>query len=152
MSPYIGLTIPAKADYLDIVRLTLYGVATKAGFAFEDIEDMKVAVAEACNNAILHAYEEGQSGNIELQFECSNGFMKISVKDEGRSFHYVQTNHDDTSLHNKSISEANIGGLGLFLMQALMDEVQVLTHTGKGTEIILTKQLAGQASRKEELV
>jgi len=43
MNPYIGLTIPAKAVYLDIVRLTLYGVATKAGFTFEDIEDMKVA-------------------------------------------------------------------------------------------------------------
>ncbi|MNQ69765.1 Serine-protein kinase RsbW [compost metagenome] len=152
MNPYIGLTIPAKAEYLDIVRLTLYGVATKAGFTFEDIEDMKVAVAEACNNAILHAYDEDQSGNIELQFEYSNGLLKIAVKDEGRSFHYVQTNPDDVSLHNKSISDANVGGLGLFLMQALMDDVKVLTHGGKGTEIILMKQHSGQAGRKEELV
>lgn len=152
MSPYIGLTIPAQAEYVDIVRLTLYGVATKAGFAFEDIEDMKVAVAEACNNAILHAYAEDQSGIVEIQFEYSEGFMKISVKDEGQSFHYVQTNPDEASLHHKSISEANIGGLGLFLMQALMDDVKVLTHSGKGTEIILTKQLTRQVSRKEEMV
>ncbi|NRF92176.1 anti-sigma B factor RsbW [Paenibacillus frigoriresistens] len=152
MSPYIGLTIPAKAEYLDIVRLTLYGVATKAGFSFEDIEDMKVAVAEACNNSILHAYSHDQSGTVEVQFEHSSGFLRISVKDEGNSFNYVQTDAEAASLHHKSISEATVGGLGLFLMQALMDDVQVLTHNGKGTEVILTKQLAGQLNRKEEMV
>ncbi|OPH59392.1 anti-sigma B factor RsbW [Paenibacillus ferrarius] len=148
---YIGLTIPAKAEYLDIVRLTLYGVATKAGFSFEDIEDMKVAVAEACNNAILHAYDD-QIGTVEVQFEHSEGYLRISVKDEGNSFNYVQTDPDEATLHHKSISEATVGGLGLFLMQALMDDVQVRTNSGKGTEVILLKHLAGQLNRKEEMV
>ncbi|OAS17334.1 anti-sigma B factor RsbW [Paenibacillus oryzisoli] len=148
MSPYIGLTIPAQAEYLDIVRLTLYGVATKAGFSFEDIEDMKVAVAEACNNAILHAYEEGNPGIVEVQFEPSEGYMKITVKDEGDSFHYIQTDPEEVTLHHKSIQEANVGGLGLFLMQALMDDVKVLARGGQGTEVILTKQVY----RKEEIV
>lgn len=152
MRPYIGLTIPAQAEYLDIVRLTLYGVASKAGFSFEDIEDMKVAVAEACNNAILHAYEHGQSGSVDIQFEQQDGFLQITVKDEGNSFHYVQTDSEAVALHHKSISEAAVGGLGLFLMQALMDDVQVLTHSGKGTEVVLKKQLAGQLNRKEEMV
>ncbi|OCT15923.1 anti-sigma B factor RsbW [Paenibacillus pectinilyticus] len=148
MSPYIGLTIPAQAEYLDIVRLTLYGVATKAGFSFEDIEDMKVAVAEACNNAILHAYRDGELGTVEIQFEHGDGYMKIAVKDEGNSFHYVQTEPEEVTLHHKSISEATVGGLGLFLMQALMDDVQVHARGGQGTEVILTKQL----TRKEEMV
>lgn len=42
-------------------------------------------------------------------------------------------------MHNKSIHELETGGLGLYLMQALMDEVTVLT--GKGTEVILTKNM-----------
>jgi serine/threonine-protein kinase RsbW len=148
MSPYIGLTIPAQAEYLDIVRLTLYGVATKAGFSFEDIEDMKVAVAEACNNAILHAYAEGEPGIVEIQFEPSEGYMKITVKDEGDSFHYVQTAPEELTLHHKSIQEASVGGLGLFLMQALMDDVQVFARGGQGTKVVLTKQVY----RKEEIV
>jgi serine/threonine-protein kinase RsbW len=152
MNPYIGLTIPAQAEYLDIVRLTLYGVASKAGFSFEDIEDMKVAVAEACNNAILHAYEQGQSGTIEIQYEQQDGFLQISVKDEGNSFHYVQAESDTAALHHKSINEAAVGGLGLFLMQALMDDVQVLTDCGRGTQVVLKKQLTGQMNRKEEMV
>ena len=56
MTSCVSLTIPAKAEYLQIVRLALFGVASGSGFSFEEIEDMKVAVAEACNNAIIHAY------------------------------------------------------------------------------------------------
>lgn len=152
MSPYIGLTIPAQAEYLDIVRLTLYGVASKAGFSFEDIEDMKVAVAEACNNAILHAYEHGQSGTVEIRFEQQDSFLQIAIKDEGGSFQYVQRDTEAVTLHHKSIGEAAVGGLGLFLMQALMDDVQVMTNSGKGTEVIMKKQMARQLTRKEEMV
>lgn len=54
----VTLTVPALPEYVDLVRLTLYGVASKMKFTFEDIEDMKVAVSEACNNAVLHAYGE----------------------------------------------------------------------------------------------
>lgn len=152
MTPYIGLTIPAQAEYLDIVRLTLYGVASKAGFSFEEIEDMKVAVAEACNNAILHAYEHGPAGMVEIRFEQQEGFLQIAVKDEGGSFHYKPRDSESVTMHHKSIGEAAVGGLGLFLMQALMDDVQVLTNSGKGTEVVMKKQLAGQLSRKEEMV
>ena len=61
MNACIGLTIPAKAEYLHIVRLTLFGIASNVGFSFEQIEDMKVAVAEACNNVVLHAYERSRA-------------------------------------------------------------------------------------------
>jgi serine/threonine-protein kinase RsbW len=141
----VNLTIPAIAEYLDIVRLTLYGIATKAGFSFEEIEDMKVAVAEACNNAILHAYEGKSVGHVELRFDLEEHGITIHVKDEGDSFDYEHTALKAASLHDQSLSEAKVGGLGLFMMQALMDNVQV--NTDQGTEVILTKYF----SRKEEM-
>lgn len=58
----VVLNLPATADFVDIVRLNLYGIAAKMGFSYEDIEDMKVAVSEACNNSVLYAYgHEGES-------------------------------------------------------------------------------------------
>jgi serine/threonine-protein kinase RsbW len=145
MNSSVRLTIPAKAEYLHIVRLTLFGIATKIGFSFEQIEDMKVAVAEACNNAILHAYNEGQSGNLEIHFELEDDGISIHIKDEGHSFDYEHNANKAASLHNKSLSEATVGGLGIFMMHALMDKVQV--RTSNGTEVILTKLLG----RKEEM-
>ncbi|PYI50670.1 anti-sigma B factor RsbW [Paenibacillus flagellatus] len=145
VEPTVTLRVPAAAEYVDLVRLTLYGVASKIGFSYEDIEDMKVAVSEACNNAVLHAYEE--AGFMEIRFTVREGALSISVKDEGRSFEPRVPSADAPALLGKSIDDLQAGGLGLFLMQALMDDVEVHGGDGGGTEVILTKRLA----RSEEM-
>jgi serine/threonine-protein kinase RsbW len=139
MNACIGLTIPAKAEYLHIVRLTLFGIASNVGFSFEQIEDMKVAVAEACNNVVLHAYEDQEPGLLEIQFELEENGLSIHIKDDGSSFNYEQMVNKSSTLHDKTLEEATVGGLGLFMMHALMDKVQV--RTNHGTEVILSKLL-----------
>ncbi|MCY9678473.1 ATP-binding protein [Paenibacillus larvae] len=74
----VKLTLPAGAEYLDIVRLTLYGVTSKLGFSYEEIEDMKVAVSEACNNVIVHTYEPDESGVLEVSFDPVRNGVFIS--------------------------------------------------------------------------
>jgi serine/threonine-protein kinase RsbW len=142
----ISMTLPAEAEFIDLVRLTLYGLGTKLGFSYEEIEDIKVAVAEACNNAVVHAYEPGRLGMIDVRFELLEGGMKISVKDQGHSFNFEEKAQQASSLHDKSLEEAKVGGLGIYLMQALMDEVEVMNEGG--TEVVLTKWL----SKSEEMV
>lgn len=142
----IRLTIPAIAECLDIVRVTLYSIACKAGFSYEEIEDMKVAVTEACTNAILHAYSDAPSGTIDLTFNWNEKGMHIRVKDKGISFEYGHLADKKAALHNTSLSEAAVGGLGIFMMQALMDKVEVITDGG--TTVILTKHIR----RNEEMV
>ncbi len=46
------LTIPSKPDYISVARLTSSAIANKIGFNIEDIEDIKVSIAEACINAL----------------------------------------------------------------------------------------------------
>ncbi|MBD2868018.1 anti-sigma B factor RsbW [Paenibacillus arenilitoris] len=146
MNPCIRVTIPAKAEYVDVVRLALFGVAHKAGFAYEEIEDMKVAVSEACTNAILHAYAGGRPGEVDIRFELLEAGLSICVKDEGASFEYAHAGGGKpSSPRSGELSELAPGGLGLFMMHALMDHVEV--RTGSGTEVILTKRIA----RKEEM-
>jgi len=144
--PLIKITIPAQAEYIDVVRFTLFGVASKAGFSYEDIEDMKVAVSEACNNAVLHAYDYDNNGTIDVTFELENDRIYISIKDYGSSFKYEQHVIPPVVLNNKSLDDIVPGGLGIFMMEALMDSVEI--RTDLGTEIILTKRI----SRSEELV
>jgi serine/threonine-protein kinase RsbW len=135
----IRLEIPAHADYIDLVRLSLYGIASKMGFSFEAIDDMKVAATEACNNAVLHANPEGQMNTIVVVFELAETNLTIRVKDSGPSFDFTEVIAKESSLHNMEIQELRTGGLGLYLMQALMDDVTVLTENG--TEVILTKHI-----------
>ncbi|GIP01081.1 anti-sigma B factor RsbW [Paenibacillus sp. FSL W8-0187] len=142
----VTLNLPASAEYVDIVRLNLYGIASKMGFSYEEIEDMKVAVSEACNNSVLYAYSQ-EGGMVEVLFQVTSDSLSITVRDEGESFDSVGAVGNRT-LHDKDLSEVQIGGLGFYLMEALMDEVSVTNQAGKGTEVTLTKRLA----RSEEPV
>ncbi|ASS66778.1 MULTISPECIES: anti-sigma B factor RsbW [unclassified Paenibacillus] len=139
----IVLRLPARSEYLDLIRLTLYGVATKVGFTYEEIEDMKVAVSEACNNAVLYAYaghaDSDGVGEMEIRFVRTPDALSIIVKDEGASFDAASVAQKAEPLHGKSIHDIQAGGLGLYLMQALMDEVEVRSEIG--TEVVLTKRL-----------
>ncbi len=56
MKDCISLTLPTKSEYVSVARLTASVVANNMGFDIESIEDIKVAVGEACNNAVLHAH------------------------------------------------------------------------------------------------
>jgi serine/threonine-protein kinase RsbW len=135
----IRLKIPAHADYVDLVRLCLYGIASKMGFSIEAIDDMKVAATEACNNAVLHANPQGEVNRIDIVFEITETNLTIRVIDKGSSFNFSETIAKESSMHNLEISELRSSGLGLYLMQALMDKVTVLTENG--TEVILTKHI-----------
>lgn len=139
----IVISLPANAEYVDIVRLNLYGIASKMGFSYEEIEDMKVAVSEACNNSVLYAYKDG-AGNMEIVFEVQKETLSITVKDEGESF---EAWGERSALHDKELSEAQIGGLGFYLMQALMDEVSVVNEAGKGTKVVMTRHLMKSEER-----
>ncbi|GMK42057.1 serine-protein kinase RsbW [Paenibacillus sp. CCS19] len=145
----ITIFVPAAAEYVDLARLTLYGVASKMGFSFEEIEDMKVALSEACNNAVLHAYGDLPDGTtfaapeeqprVEIRFIKQSDALSIVVKDDGSSFDAAAVARRAESLHGKAVQELEAGGLGLYLMQALMDQVEV--SSGTGTQVMMTKRL-----------
>lgn len=135
----VTLTIPAKADCIDVARLALYGVATRMGYPYEEIEDMKVAVSEACNNVVLHGYGE-EIGRIELKFDMLDDRLRISVIDDGGGVPSDLRVPRQSPLLGGELSEVDEGGLGIFLMQALMDEMEVNLRQA-GTEIVMTKYL-----------
>lgn len=136
----VMLQLPASADYVDIVRLNLYGIASKMGFTYEDIEDMKVAVSEACNNSVLYAYGQ-EDGMVDVIFEVGEDALSITVKDEGESFDRMDSPTERITLHDKDLNDVQVGGLGFYLMQALMDDVSVINEAGRGTIVTLTKRL-----------
>ena len=62
----IKMEITANPAYVSIIRLTTSGIANKVGFCMDDIEDLKVAVSEACTNAIKHSSDDSSSCEIAI--------------------------------------------------------------------------------------
>ncbi|MFD0962101.1 ATP-binding protein [Paenibacillus chungangensis] len=141
----IVMTIPAIADNLSIIRSVLYALAVKAGFSYEEIEDMKVAVTEACSNVIQHAYGD-QEGFIRISFQWKDVDLYITIKDDGAGVREEGESTIRQGLHAIPLVEASIGGLGIYMMHALMDKVEVKRLNG--TEVVLIKRLG----RIEEIV
>ncbi|RJX39052.1 anti-sigma B factor RsbW [Paenibacillus pinisoli] len=134
----VRLQIPADADYIDLVRNNLLGVATKLGFSFEEIEDMKVAVSEACSNAVLHGAKEETGGVIDVSFEFDTAGLVIRVVNYGVPFAYSDARKAASGIQGNHPSELRVGGLGIYLMEALMDEVEMSSDEQR-TEVRLMK-------------
>lgn len=136
----IRLQIPAHADYIDLVRICLYGIASKMSYAYEDIEDMKVAVSEACNNAVIHGTPDPNEGVIDISFEPEDHALTIKVNNSGSEDLAADVLDKAAPLPDADVSGLRVGGLGIYLMQALMDEVEV-NALENGTEVVLKKYL-----------
>lgn len=136
----IRLQIPAHADYIDLVRICLFGIASKMSYAFEEIEDLKVAVSEACNNAVIHGAQGADQDVIDICFETGDAGLTIKVKNGGQALLVPDALEEAAPLPDADISGLRVGGLGIYLMQALMDEVEV-NASESGTEVVLTKYL-----------
>jgi len=147
-APAITITIPAEAEYVLVVRLAVTGVASRMAFSFDQIEEIKLAVAEACNNAILHAAPTSSAPDaleVTVKVVPYPDRLEISVSDEGfvapPGLPKPRTSKPAGTVDGLSLDLPE-GGMGLLLMQTLMDEVS--HHTGKAdrTSVRMVKYLA----------
>ncbi|MDR7319207.1 anti-sigma B factor RsbW [Brevibacillus nitrificans] len=135
----ISLQLPSLPEYLGVARLTVSGVANRLGFTYDEIEDIKLAVGEACSNAVKHAYcSVEESGVISLTFSIYPDRLVIAVADEGKGLDREPNADQLAPLYaGRDLDEVEEGGLGLYLIHALMDEVDI--RTGDGVSVSMTK-------------
>lgn len=137
---YVEMKFPASAEYVGLIRLTLSGVFSRAGASYDMIEDSKIAVSEAVTNAVKHAYKDGEKGDIVIGFAIYPEKIEIVVSDKGKSFNYEEVKGNLGPYDkDENVDFLREGGLGLFLIEALMDEVFVKKDSG--VTISMTKYM-----------
>ncbi|GGE23925.1 serine-protein kinase RsbW [Marinithermofilum abyssi] len=137
----VEMTIPAKAEYVGVIRLAVSGIANRMGFHYDDIEDMKLAVAEACTNAVDHAYQ-GTSGQVQVAFQIYDDRLVIQVTDRGNSFDVAAVKARSGPIESHlPLTSLRERGLGLHLMETLMDAVEI--DGNDGVVVTLTKFIHG---------
>ncbi len=132
----IRLEFPAKAEYLILARLALAGVSRTVPIGQEALADLKLAVTEACGNAIRHAYDEAEPGAVRLVLDVEADAIRVLVADEG-------TGGGAEAGGSWPAEDLPEGGMGLAIIRALAEEVSVGQGAdGKGTVVRFTKRLA----------
>jgi serine/threonine-protein kinase RsbW len=130
----LDLALPAVPASVTVARQAMSGLADALAWDAAFLVDLKIAVSEACSNVVAHAYpDDGHAGPILLRAWVDGTTLTVSVADEGRGI-------------TPTISKGAGLGLGLPLMAALSDEVQVKSATEGATEVTMTFTLPVAAS------
>lgn len=128
---YIEVRVPSRAKYLSLIRAIVADLAANISMPQCAVEDLQVAISEACANVVRHAYPSGDPRVAELLVRCSTDGRKITAEviDRGTGFDIAAGRRDPDS----------DGGLGLILIRKLMDQVQVDSSPDRGTAIRMVK-------------
>lgn len=97
----VNLVLPSKPDYVGVARLTTSAIANNIGLNIEEIEDMKVVIAEACTNAL------GKKDELYINYQIKKDEFIIKVKDVS----------EDIGEDEKEKE------LGILIIKSLMDQV-----------------------------
>ena len=141
----VRLKFPAKADYLLLARLALAGVARSLPVGPELLADLKLAVTEACGNAVRHAYAE-REGSVGVAFVVADDRLEMIVEDEGGGMTLPVEELVAEPIQQTS-PEPIDGGMGMAIIRAIVDELDVRDGSGgRGTVVHMTKYLDAAAA------
>lgn len=137
MSPrdrLVRLTIPAKAEYITLGRLALTAIARVRPLSQETLSDLKLALTEACTNSVRHAYREGRAGTVEIVYQIEPDRLVVEVADDGRGF-------EPAELAGGGNGDLSEGGLGIAIIRAVADEVEIGRGESGGSRLRFVKFL-----------
>jgi len=132
------LKIPSITDNLYLIRDFVIKIADKAGFNTENQEQIALAVDEACTNVIKHAHKFDSRRLIDILIHLDSKKLEITITDKGKGFEISKLKDPDIK---KYMRESRHGGLGIYLIKTLMDEVNYEFNPGKKNQVQLTKYI-----------
>ena len=112
--------------------------AQKAGFDERALYEIQLAVDEACANVVDHAYQGADPGDIEVSCCLDDQILTVQVRDWGTGFDLTSVADPDL---DAPLEERTLGGLGLFLVRQVMDNVQFRSDPELGNELMMSKRL-----------
>lgn len=127
----------ARFEFLDEIRDFVGEIARTGGFSDKDIYNIQLATDEAASNIIEHAYENRSDGVLELSCGMRDDTITIILIDHGESFDPSAIPLPDLKA---DLSDRKIGGLGIFLMRKLMDEVHYEPKPDKSNVLTMIKR------------
>jgi serine/threonine-protein kinase RsbW len=130
------LTISSDLRLLALARAFVEAVCRTSGIDEPTTHAIVLATDEATNNVIRHAHQDRPEATIQIQCFRSPDGIEIRLLDEGEPF-------DITSVPHLDPAELRIGGRGVFLMRALMDELSCQPRGERGNTLRMVKRCAG---------
>ncbi len=126
----VEVRVPSRMGYEKVAMSTAASVAKLMGFSEDRVEDLKTALAEACINAIEHGNHLDDQLSVGVFLSVDDDRLEVRVVDEGEGMNHRPAVPD---IDRKMLGDEDPRGMGMFLIQALVDEAEWVpgSETGK---------------------
>ena len=132
------MEMDAVSENEAFARVCIAAICARLDPTLEEINDIKTAVSEAVTNAIIHGYKK-QGGTIHMQADIDDNVLSICISDDGCGIEDV--NKAMEPLYTTGALEER-SGMGFTFMEIFMDYLQVESEPGKGTKVIMKKEIS----------
>ena len=133
--PLVQLEIPPRSPYVGVVRLTVSALARSAGIDEEKVDDLKIAVSEACANSVIAQEESGSDAPVEVTWDEDDRAIRIEVSDRGST----QPDGSPSDVDTQGFSTRAV--LSMALLKSLVDGCEFHPREGGGmtTRLLLSR-------------
>lgn len=130
----LALRFPARADRLKPMRDRVAAAAARCGCPPDIARDIVLAIDEACQNVIRHAYAGIDDGTIELEIRCADRALVILLRDFAETV-------DASRIKPRDLDDVRPGGLGVHFIRKIMDKVEFgAPPAGRGNLLRMSKR------------
>jgi serine/threonine-protein kinase RsbW len=141
-TPRLTLTLPSDLRMLSVARAFVEAVGLASGLDKATIHAVVLVTGEAVSNIVRHAHPGRPEAQLQIQCVLQADAFEICFLDEGDPFDIAAVPHLDPA-------ELRVGGRGVFLMRALMDELSCHRRGECGNVLRMVKRRPTEESRRE---
>jgi stage II sporulation protein AB (anti-sigma F factor) len=134
----MNLQFSALSQNESFARVTVAAFIAQLDPNMDELTEIKTVVSEAVTNAIIHGYENDPNGIVYIQVIIEDSLIDLTIKDVGLGIVDVEEARQPLFTTKPDLERS---GMGFTIMENFMDEVEVRTQPGRGTEVRLRKHL-----------
>lgn len=138
MKNEMNLQFSALSQNESFARVTVASFIAQMDPTMDELTEIKTVVSEAVTNSIIHGYENDPSGKVYISVSIEDGLIDMTIKDHGAGISDVEEARQPLFTTKPDLERS---GMGFTIMENFMDEVEVHSQPGSGTEIRLRKHL-----------
>lgn len=131
------IVFDSKSENEGFARTAVAAFVSSLNPTVDELADIKTAVSEAVTNCIIHGYNLGR-GKIFLEASLCGRMLLVTVTDEGKGIPDIQKAMEPLFTTRPELERS---GMGFSFMEAFMDTVEVESGPGKGTRVIMRKEI-----------
>ncbi|MDR7236980.1 MULTISPECIES: anti-sigma F factor [Neobacillus] len=138
MKNEMNLQFSALSQNESFARVTVAAFIAQLDPNMDELTEIKTVVSEAVTNAIIHGYENDPNGIVYIQLIIEDSLIDLTIKDVGIGIVDVEEARQPLFTTKPDLERS---GMGFTIMENFMDEVEVHSQPGRGTEVRLRKHL-----------